>query len=82
MSLPRSIPALGVATLVLLATTTGPPAQAVAAWKHVPCAQEDAVGCTWDARHLGNGTGRSYLVSPRGRVTPVSHARAHRLLFG
>lgn len=50
-----------------------------------PCPTEDAGGmraCVWDARHMGNGQGRSYLylgVGP-GRVIFLSHRKAHSLL--
>lgn len=51
----------------------------------VPCATEDShpdQGCVWDARHMGNGLGRSFVIQRSGRLVFVSHARAHALLFG
>jgi hypothetical protein len=47
-----------------------------------PCAQEDSTGpCVWDARHRGNGVGRSFVAYPvpgAGRtVSYVSHRAAH-----
>lgn len=27
-----------------------------------PCAQEDSNNCYWDAAHMGNGVGRSYIT--------------------
>lgn len=48
----------------------------------VPCEYEDSTGCVWDARHMGNGIGRSFVVRPSGRLVFVSHARAHYLLTG
>ena len=50
--------------------------------EYAPCAYEDSNNCVWDARHMGNGTGRSYVAKPDGRVIYVSHARAHYLLTG
>jgi hypothetical protein len=52
-----------------------------------PCATEDsgARGCVWDARHTGDGDGRSYVLptgSADDRVTYVTHNRAHALLTG
>lgn len=52
-----------------------------------PCVQEDSPGpCVWDARHMGNGIGKSFLALPPskghngGRVIYLSHTEAHRLL--
>jgi hypothetical protein len=53
----------------------------------VPCTTEDsgARGCVHDGRHMGNLTGRSFVL-PTGdaddRVTYVSHNRARALLTG
>lgn len=58
------------------------------------CRWDDGSGtgrrpCVWDARHLGNGLGDSFLAIPvypfRGAdpvIRYLSHRRAHRLLFG
>ena len=35
--------------------------------------------CVWDARHRGNGIGRSFILV-RGDVRYVTHQRAHRLV--
>lgn len=66
-----------LATLATLATLAAPaPVDATP-----PCVTEDSTGrCVWDARHLGNGTGRSFVVRASGRVVYVTHARAHLLL--
>lgn len=54
----------------------------------VPCLSDephpgtDPQGCVWDARHMGNGVGRSFVVRPSGRLVFVTHARAHYLLTG
>lgn len=44
-----------------------------------PCEYEDSTNCVWDARHMGNGIGRSF-VNDRGHITYVSHRAAHTLL--
>lgn len=36
------------------------------------------VKCVWDAKHQGNGEGRSYFVNAKGQHF-ISHARAHRM---
>lgn len=45
-----------------------------------PCKYEDSNNCFWDARHMGNGSGRSFLVNREGKVTYISHRRAHWML--
>lgn len=52
-----------------------------------PCANEGSRGpCVWDAVHMGNGEGQSFVVlpptsqQPDGRVVNVSHREAHELL--
>jgi hypothetical protein len=59
-----------------------------------PCKWDDGSGsgrrpCVWDARHMGNGIGRSFVAIPvfpfRGTdpvVRYVSHRKAHRYAFG
>lgn len=61
---------------------TDRPALTVRTWE--PCANDEAAGgpCVWDARHMGNGQGRSFKVTARDRVRYVSHATAHALLAG
>jgi hypothetical protein len=46
------------------------------------CQYEDSTGCVWDAQHTGNGDGRSFVVTPAGRVIYLPHYAAHALLFG
>lgn len=46
------------------------------------CKVEGDNGCVWDARHAGNGIGRSYIATPDGHVIPVPHYVAHALVFG
>lgn len=46
-------------------------------------AEQDAqpvLPCVWDARHMGNGTGNSFVVRPLS-VRYVSHHRAHVLAY-
>jgi hypothetical protein len=45
-----------------------------------PCKFEDSNFCVWDARHMGNGQGSSYVVTKRGKTIYVSHRLAHRML--
>lgn len=46
-----------------------------------PCENEDGPGrCVWDAEHMGNGEGRSYIVRHNGTIRYVSHDRAHKML--
>lgn len=43
------------------------------------CANDEAVtDCTWDAKHQGNGLGKSYVVV-NGNLHRVPHAVAHYL---
>lgn len=74
------VAALAVATLATPASATD---SGTDAGTRVPCASEDSAGpCVWDARHMGNGEGRSFMVQGSGRVVYVSHARAHELWLG
>lgn len=50
------------------------------------CKYEDGSGqarCVWDARHMGNGEGRSLIIRKGGTddmsVRVITHKRAHRL---
>lgn len=70
-----------IATLLSVAIAAAPIAHGDGGTR-VPCPTEDSVGCVWDARHMGNGEGRSFVVRDSGRVVYVSHARAHYLLTG
>lgn len=51
-----------------------------------PCEYEDGSGqprCVWDARHMGNGRGTSWLIIQGGKdnaaYIKITHRRAHRL---
>ncbi len=50
--------------------------------EYMPCGTEDSVNCVWDARHAGNGQGRSFFVGRDGNVTYLPHHIAHYLVFG
>lgn len=76
----RRTVAAGLAAVAV--SFTAAPAVSADGGTRVPCAYEDSVSCVWDARHMGNGVGRSYVAKPDGRVIYVSHARAHFLLTG
>lgn len=46
-----------------------------------PCQNEDGPGrCVWDGRHMGNGTGSSYVVHRDETINYITHRRAHRLM--
>lgn len=45
-----------------------------------PCKYEDSVSCVWDARHMGNGEGKSFRSNAEGKITFINHKRAHSLL--
>lgn len=47
-----------------------------------PCPAEDSVSCIWDARHRGNGEGRSFIADRDGDVRFLPHRVAHHLLAG
>lgn len=72
-------------TAIFAPAIFSPPADAHAA---VPaCIYEDGSGqaiCVWDAKHMGNGNGKSFIAkNPRfGKETfrYISHKKAHRLL--
>lgn len=71
-----------VATLTLTATLLSTPAHAGPAPHSMrPCATDEAEGvfCVWDARHMGNGVGRSFKIGREGKFKYISHRRAHRL---
>ena len=47
------------------------------------CVSEDGgngtVDCIWDARHQGNGIGRSFIHTRTGRVIYIPHRFAHAM---
>lgn len=44
-----------------------------------PCRYEDSRNCVWDARHMGNGAGQSF-IDIDGQTYRISHRLAHRLI--
>lgn len=67
----------------------GAPARESAPVRHLtPCPSDEGADgqtirpCVWDARHMGNGAGSSFIVRKSGRIVHVSHARAHALING
>ena len=46
---------------------------------YLACEYEDSNGCVWDAEHMGNGIGDSYVVTTRGDVHYIPHRAAHLL---
>lgn len=74
------VTAILTATLTATLTAALAPAPAHAARTFEPCRYEDGPGpCVWDARHRGNGEGRSLIVRRDGRIDHVTHRRAHRV---
>jgi hypothetical protein len=72
-----------LATAAITATlAVAPPAQADGQlrWFMVPCEYEDSISCIWDAKHMGNGEGKSFRVGYNGRIKYISHRKAARLL--
>lgn len=45
----------------------------------VACPTEDSTNCVWDAKHRGNGKGRSYIAFADGTILPIRHHWAHKL---
>lgn len=71
------------ATVALSATLLLAPATAASAKQgppRTPCEQEDSTFCVWDAKRMGNGEGKSFKVSRKGKVTYITHFRAMRLI--
>lgn len=69
--------AITLLTLALLAigvnTATAAPT--------TPCEYEDSNYCVWDAKHMGNGEGKSFISTRTGKIKFITHRRAHRLLY-
>lgn len=65
--------------LLTLALTIGVPTIAQAK-PSSPCKYEDSNYCVWDAKHMGNGEGRSFWVGRKGTMHFVSHRVAHRMI--
>ena len=79
----RNLILIAVAALFITAMVlTAPKANAAPA-----CIYEDGSSqarCVWDAKHMGNGEGRSVLIINGGtdnaKIKYISHKKAHRLL--
>lgn len=77
-----------VAAAVLVATSATIPAEAAVRYPYgiQPCQSDDGLigtdqRCVWDARHMGNGLGSSYIS--RGEAKPVKrigHRWSHMLI--
>lgn len=50
-------------------------------YPHRACLTEDGTWCVWDARHMGNGIGRSFWTDHNDRVHYVTHREAHGLIW-
>lgn len=81
-----TIAALAIAAPGVAILTTGTADAGSSTPAHDMCRQEDGSGqrvCVWDARHQGNGAGRSYIVvggqMEDTRFVYISHRKAHRL---
>lgn len=74
----RRIIEIIAAIAIVSASLSATPAHAAKQWK--PCKYEDSLNCVWDARHMGNGHGRSLVAYKSGKIVYISHARAHRML--
>lgn len=47
-------------------------------YQATPCAAEDGPGpCVWDAKHMGNGEGKSYRLRANGDTKYLPHKVAH-----
>ena len=76
--------ALLAASIIATLTVVGfGVAAADAATKVMPlCDGEDSgpsYPCMWDATHMGNGDGDSFILRRSGHVRHVTHRRAHRV---
>ena len=78
----RPAAALIVMAVAIVAGTfaAAPDADSRPARPSVACPTEDSTWCVRDARHSGNGQGRSYWVDRSSVPHFVSHATAHRMI--
>ena len=68
-----------VAAVVALPLTLTVPAEA---HNIAHCRYEDGPPpCVWDARHMGNGDGRSFRLFADGSKKWLTHRRAHYLAY-
>ena len=68
-----------IVLLVTLVACASQPAAAATTWR--PCKTESDHHCVFDAKHIGNGQGRSFVAYGKHEpVLYVSHRQAHRML--
>lgn len=74
-----------IITLITAAALAAAPATGatIPAQRHCPT-DETVIRCVWDARHMGDGNGRSYWSDgdDNGGAHFYSHKVAHRLAYG
>ena len=87
MTMKRTATVLAAITVAAIPATTHAVSISASPKPLKPCVTEDAPApCVWDAVHMGNGTGTSFIVLPPtanypdGRVVYISHREAHDLL--
>lgn len=68
------------AALTAGAIVAAPDAESRPARPHTACQTEDSTWCVRDAKHSGNGKGRSYWVDRSSVPHFVTHATAHALI--
>jgi hypothetical protein len=73
---------LACAAVLMASPALSSTSEAPGTGRLAPCQYEDSNGCVWDAQHSGNGFGRSFVVTPAGKLIPVPHYVAHALVFG
>jgi hypothetical protein len=71
-----------VAAVAVSAPAVSSDSEAPGTGRLMSCEYEDSNGCVWDAKHAGNGDGRSFIVTPAGKLIPVPHYVAHALIHG
>jgi hypothetical protein len=77
-----AVAGLACAAVLMAAPALSSTSEAPGNGRLAPCQHEDSNGCVWDAQHSGNGDGRSFVVTPAGKLIPVPHYVAHALVFG
>ena len=69
-----------IGTLAALLLAWGPHATVSDLPVDRPCKYEDSTNCVWDAKHMGNGQGKSFVVKKGGKVIFIKHRLAHGML--
>ena len=70
---------LGVGFLSLAVPSDATPMPTPKSGLYIPCEYEDSNNCVWDAKHMGNGEGRSFIATSKGKVIFLPHRAAHAL---